>query len=356
MKSFLLIILTLLIFVRPAESSGYHPSFDKAVEQAEIIVAGEIVDSWHPHQFGLVQVDSIKVYKMKVSDVYKGDLKPGDDIIYLDPYFLSTASYFVDDGGRNLAFLIKAEPETPYQYGLGKYDPQYDYGIKEFYVPIENVSGEHYSGWKDILDIRKSLYPQEQLALYRKILQTETNRYKLSQIIEDWPGPLTEEDKAIFKGIILRFKDDALISGAAIRALAEEDQFILGNEELLKLFQEGSEYMRSDMLKLVNESNISAVQDLIFDWALDPREYASDFYVVIPLLHIYAPKYLKERLKDKALVPGKKQQFQDLMKSTDECIKSWKNCPCQEEACGIGDWQAKYCKKGKCYLNCVYMF
>ena len=94
-------------FTPNAQGSGYHPQFDEAVAEAKIIVSGQVTKAWEPRskanshsQWHLVG----EVYRMRVTDVFKGNVKAGDDIVFWDPYSGSTAGYFVTEGKPNLTF------------------------------------------------------------------------------------------------------------------------------------------------------------------------------------------------------------------------------------------------------------
>lgn len=291
----------LILFSVPqlANASGYRPFFDKAIEEAELIIFGKVIDAWYPKDKKTgSEVDRGRVYRITVKESYKGATKPGEEIIFYDPHHLSTASYFVDEGGANLTFLVPAD--------LSEHKKKrFDFGSKKLYEPIRNFSSrgtdfntEELDGWLYLVNLVLRNPPKDKKKAYRQILETESNRYILRYVIEHWPEKMTEDDKLLFRKIILKYSDDAYITSPAIERLSSHKQ-ILKKEELVHLLKHGTPYQREELLQMVNSSNINSCQDIIFSWLMEKEPEAEQ--EAIEVLAKLCPDYLKKQLRKKEL-------------------------------------------------------
>ena len=220
--------LTCLVII-PAgrlQASGYHPPFDQAVSEAQLVVLGEVTKAWCPSvkkvkEAGQSTCRAGRVFRMKVEKVYKGKLKPGAEVDFVDPHHGSTASYRIEQGKQNLTFLIPAE--------LDEFTKRrYDFGAGQLFRPIRNLSrqsifGEdNFIGWLFLLNQVVPKKSGDLNAALRKILEQNKNRHVLRYAIEHFPKKLTESDQALFKKVIFENKADAFIISSAIKRLVKE--------------------------------------------------------------------------------------------------------------------------------------
>jgi hypothetical protein len=279
------------------QASGYHPPFDQAVSEAHLVVLGEVTKAWCPsvkkvELAGQSACQAGRVFRMKIEKVYKGDLKPGAEVVFVDPHHNSTASYRVEQGKQNLIFLVPA--------GLDEFTKRrYDFGAGQLFRPIRNLSrqsifGEdNFKGWLFLLDQVVPKKTGDLNAALTKILEQNKNRHVLRYAIEHFPKKLTESGQALFKKVIIENKADAFIISPAIKRLVKEG--VKFEARVLRgLISECSAYAREDLYKMIDRDNISAVQDKLFEF-LQQKEPA-DEQKLIDILAGYAPEFLKDQL------------------------------------------------------------
>jgi len=291
--------LTCLVIIQTSQlqASGYHPPFDRAVSEAQLVVLGEVVQAWCPRMKTAKPTEQSacragRVYRMKLEKVYKGNLKPGAEVVFVDPHHGSTASYRVAEGKSNLTFLVSA--------GLDEFSKRrYDFGAGKLYRPIRNLSrqsifGEdNFTGWLFLLEKVVPKKPGELPASLTKILKQSKNRHVLRYAIEHFPPRFTESDQAMFKKVIFENKEDAFVVSPAVKRLVKEGA---GFEPqiLRELITECSAYAREDFFKMINRDNISALQDKLFEFLMQKKP--ADEQRLIDILAGLAPEYLKDQL------------------------------------------------------------
>lgn len=70
-----------------AFSSGYHPPLDHELNQAELIVQGDIVESWNPFENDKSgNIFRERAYRMVVEKCFKGALSLGAEVFFWDPH------------------------------------------------------------------------------------------------------------------------------------------------------------------------------------------------------------------------------------------------------------------------------
>lgn len=293
--SVLIAIPILFCLSQKASASGYHPDFFTAVKEAKIIAEGDVVETWDPQkqQLGQEQLSfrEGRCYRMKVKIVFKGNVKIGDDFIFWDRHYSSTASYGINEGPNQLIYFVLGEATAFEKKNL---DFKTD---KEIYGPIRVVNknedkkwGDYYAGDIRLLDLTLINPPEDLKAAYIDILKNSTNSYLVDCAIKGWPGVVTEEDKALFKEVAQKYAEDYRIPGNVRGRLAKEGS-LPGNDELIQLLK-ADDYRAMDM---INEKNISAVQETLFECVKNVD--CQNETQAIERLAKYVPDYFKDRLK-----------------------------------------------------------
>ncbi|MBW1807092.1 MAG: hypothetical protein JRJ87_02785 [Deltaproteobacteria bacterium] len=291
--------LTVLVIIQTSQlqASGYHPPFDQAVSEAQLVVLGEVTKAWCPgvkkaKPAGQTACRAGRVFRMKIEKVYKGNLKPGAEIVFVDPHHGSTASYRVAEGKPNLTFLIPAEFDEFTKR-------RYEFGAGMLYRPIRNLSrhsifGEdNYSGWLFLLEQVVPKKPGDLHASLTRILEQNKNRHVLRYAIEHFPASFTESDQALFKKVILENKEDAFIISPVVRRLVKQGVGF-APQVLRELITKCSPYARQEFFKMIDRENISALQDKLFEFLKQKKP--ADEQKLIDILARFAPEYLKDQL------------------------------------------------------------
>jgi hypothetical protein len=289
---------TLLILSQGVSASGYHPSFDRAIKEATIVALGTTVDAWDPKTEGkLSEVDSLwkegRAYRMSVQRFYKGSLQPSEEVVFWDPYYMSTASYAVEEAKANLVFLVPAK--------LSEFEKKHlHFRTKALYRPIRCLSrrsdfrAEEFDGWLYLLNIALQQPPKDKKKAYGKILVTESNRYVLRYVIEHWPVPMTEDDDSLFQATIQKHLKDAFVTSPAIEKLCERG-IVFKDEVLVPLLENGSEYQREELLRMVTPQNIGSCEAILFAWLMEEEpEPERETTVILAKL---CPEYFKKQLR-----------------------------------------------------------
>jgi hypothetical protein len=304
-----------------AVASGYHPPFDEAFAKARLVAMGKVT------RFSITAEDNpypevdpgslpLSTFYMDVEQAFKGDVKAGDRLVIWDPYGMSTASYYLNDGVRNLTFLVRADlarhaDDRLYDAVLnvlladvhGKPTVK-DTDLGKFrvpvYQPIRNIDEdeefpEEFVGWLKLLDLRLNP-PDDLLGEYRRIARTSENRYVLHYVVTHWSRPLAAADVALFKDVIARHADDPYVSHYAFEAINAQGEH-LSDEDLAEAIKQTPWYGQDTILAQVNAGNIDACRDALFGWLLDDETDYTDDDVIAKLAEL-APEYLQERLRD----------------------------------------------------------
>ncbi|MHC5035907.1 MAG: hypothetical protein ACYTHM_01195 [Planctomycetota bacterium] len=285
-------------FGLPLWASGNDCSFDEAAKAAKGIVIGKVVDEWTPKGKGRNTPDDAedvkrwRIYRVQVSEVFRGRWRKGGKVVIGDRHHLSSASFFINEKKENLIFFTPAKL-TPFQRKT------VDFGTKNLFEPVRNISQdsdpEEYAGWLFLLKFVLKDPPKDLTQAYRDLLGRERNRYVLRYVLEHFPKKMTEADEALFRSIIQKFADDAYITSPAIDRLASRGK---GFEDmkLAKLLKDGSPYQRDDLLKMVTFDNIDSVKDILFGWLLE--EEPEPEQQTIEKLASLCPDFLKGKLKE----------------------------------------------------------
>ncbi|MFC1703323.1 hypothetical protein ACFL1E_00875 [Candidatus Omnitrophota bacterium] len=284
-----------------AYASGYHPPFDQAVKEAELIVLGDVIEAWDPkakQDSERFDFSEGRAYRMRVEKVYKGDVKAGDEIIFWDAHYMSTASYHVSEGNKNLTFLVPAE--------LSEFEKRhFQFGTPELYRPITNCNQEYdfdigeYQGYLYLLDLTLMNPPEDLRPTYTKILREENNRYVLRYVFEHWPAELTQEDILLFRETFNKHYQDAYVTNPAIERLALQGEFF-DDTNLRQLLKEGSSYQRMELLAMVDAKNIKSVEDILFDWIMEEERNLGE-QESIEILADLSPEYLRKQLSNRKI-------------------------------------------------------
>jgi hypothetical protein len=296
MKKSRLVMILLLAPLLRTQASGYHPPFDRAVKEADLIVVGEVFEAWQPKMLS-PRSGGGRIYKLRVSKAYKGSIKAGREVVFIDPYYRSTASYRVAEEEKNLTFLVKLNRAKFAKGG-------YDLGPQVLYHPIRNFSkksifgDDAMEGWLYLLDHFVAGKPGNKSAKYREIIEESSNRHVLHYVVTHYPKDLTSTDVKLLLKLIKRHSQDAYVAGYAIKKLAAAGM-ILDPETLKDLFESGSPYMRDDLLSMVSKDNVSGVQDLLFEFLTADKVEAEQ--ETIDTLAKHAPGFLKRKLEDSKL-------------------------------------------------------
>jgi|GEM_PF-6633400 len=293
----LLVIGIIAVLAPQVVGSGYHPEIDQAISEAKIIVVGQVTKAWMPKARLNVKNSSFtgEVYRMRVTDVYKGNVKVGDDIIFWDPWAWSSAGYFVNAGKINLTFLVERSPDAS-ELKL------YDYGAEIKYAPIGDFTTvstyrvEEYNSWVYLLNMILRNSPPRNIDSYRMILRTEKNRGVLSYILDDWPKEMSKEDEELFGTLLKKYKDDPSITSPILERLKKAGKGFT-TAEIVEMLKSCAEFEREEMLGYVNSGNIAACREIIFGWILTDWAWDESTATLAKL----APDYLKEQLRKRDL-------------------------------------------------------
>ncbi len=318
LSGLILVVLLCVVPLDTAFASGYHPPFDEAFAEAELVVMGPVIQIAGAEDGPIPEVDESRlpysVYQMNVAEVYKGNAQPEDLIIVWDPYGMSTAGYYISDGTRNLIFLVEVDlsewadrrihngmygfegKPTVADTDLGKFPPP-------IYMPIRNIDKEEafpeeFECWLKLLDLKLNP-PDDLLAEYRRIARESDNDYVLRYVTEHWPKPLSDDDVALFNDLVRRHGDDPLVTRYALGALNAQDE-ALSDEALVDLIKRTAWYGQDTVLEQVNAGNIDACREALLGWLLaDEDGHTADD--VIRKLADLAPEWLEGRLRETEL-------------------------------------------------------
>ncbi len=288
----------LVVLSQGVSASGYHPQFDRAMSEAEIVVLGEIVDAWDvtaeekasdPYSYGRKG----RAYRMSVHKTYKGAPLASEEVVFWDPRYRSSASYYIEEGKTNLTFLVPTN--------LSVFDKKHLHGkTRILYRPIRNLSKrsdyrtEAFNGWLYLLDIVLQ-YPQKEMKeAFNNILSTESNRYILRYVIEHWPAPMTKADDDLLRATILKHSEDAFITCSAIDKLRERG-VAFKDEDLIQLLENGSKYQRNELLGMITPTNIDLCKTILFAWLME--EGTTPEHKTTKTLAMLSPSYLKDQLR-----------------------------------------------------------
>jgi hypothetical protein len=304
-SSFLLGFLLIIAgyFSGPAWASGYRPDVAEAIQKAAVIVEGDVVSAWDPQKMpGTAEneKDSFpregRAYFMKVDRVFKGTVKAGDTIVVWDRHYASTAQYWVNVGAKNIMYLVDSEPSEFERKNL-------DFKTaKELFQPIRSLSidkndpndKEYYEADAFLLNLLLLNPPQDLKAAYTDILKTSKNSNVIRHVIAEWPGKLNETEKPLFKEIGEKFKQDSIIVRDVMAKLAESGDTVT-DEELIKRLKSDDLLVRSEAYRQINKTNITTVQDILFNCIVD--DACEEGPTAIRALAEHSPDYFKSKLK-----------------------------------------------------------
>ncbi|MDF7809517.1 hypothetical protein P4E94_18920 [Pontiellaceae bacterium B12219] len=287
-------------------SSGYRPPFDRALEQAELVVQGEVVDAWNA--LGGEELDHFpkeRAYRMVVNKCFKGALKAGDEVYFWDPHYRSTASYGVRRLGEYICYLVPAKMK---EFEKARLTPQ----GKRFYKPIRvrkkrsaldnplSSSNDYFTPELQLLDLFVENKPANKCAAYRDLLESQANPYLLFYVIKDWPRPLSDRDILLFKQ---HMQDASDPSASYVRQMAyalSEAEASLTDLQLLDQLSRGGPLFLPTFRDQINGDNIELLQSLLFKWVLE-LDAGGEFPAVIQTLAEHAPDFFMDKLREKEL-------------------------------------------------------
>lgn len=293
-----LMCIILVLLHGKAWASGYHPSFDRALMDADLVLQGEVVEMWDPFdkdkQKAFIRHSS---YRFRVQKCYKGGLKSGAEVHFWDPHFNSTASYGIRSKGQYIVYL---KPAKLSEYESGYVNPE----KRKFYKPIRvRQNRETYAGSKSVeyytrelrlLDFFVENPPADKRKAYQKMLRNDTDPFFLSYIIKDWPRPCTEEDIALFKRSVLSSDGNELYVRRMLGELVKHPE-VLTDSDVVVLLQKGGVDVFPSLRALITDDNVKDVQALLFGFLRDVNA-GGTYRQLIETLAALSPDYFKERL------------------------------------------------------------
>ncbi|MDQ7827218.1 MAG: hypothetical protein RDV48_30775 [Candidatus Eremiobacteraeota bacterium] len=216
---FLSVILTAAAFLAlsgdVSGTIGIVLTFDEAVAKAKLIVIGKITKGWEPKVHGLnnskLSLQTGRVYRMKVEKVYKGSIRPGDEVVFWEQYYGTTASLFIDEGKRSLVFLMPAN--------LDEFQSRrFDFGVEKPWQIFGNISDDSpsgydgFAGYPYLLENFVLKKPVKLKPALAQILREKEEPCVLEYAISHWPREMTAEDRRFFNEQILRHSGDMYIT------------------------------------------------------------------------------------------------------------------------------------------------
>ncbi|MFH2005915.1 MAG: hypothetical protein ABI333_04920 [bacterium] len=301
----------------PARGSGYHPPFDQAVEEAPWILLHTVISGHVPKDVlkNLPPEARGRVYLVKVKQVFRGPFKPGDRLLVWDPWYRSTAGYFLNEKGDNLSFLAppgaerkyripgrgraKAAPEVrshkTYGGGTAAKDAKLKVGLV-FRNKSDTVSkgrGHGMKDWMRLLTLTKVGSRPIDLKQARAAMVKTSGRELVHYVLTHWPGALSKKDAALVRRMINARPGDAMVTASAVKLL-RSNKMPLAAAVLKRLLATGSRYARYELLKDVTKANVKAVRDVLWSWIEKDQEGVLE---AIERLAALQPAYLETRLK-----------------------------------------------------------
>lgn len=295
----LMCIILVLLHGR-AWASGYHPFFDQALKEAELVLQGEVVEMWDPFdKDNRKEFSRQRSYRFRVQKCYKGGLKLGEEVPFWDPHFSSTASYGIRSKGQYIVYL---KPSKLSEYESGYVNPE----KRKFYKPIRvrRNNGAAFAGSKTVeyyprelrlLDFFVENPPADKRKAYQKLLINDSDPAFLSYLVKDWPQPCNEEDIVLFKSKVLAASDWG--KSYVHRLLSElvKHPDALTNSDVVVLLQKGGADIFPSLRLLITDDNIKEVQALLFDFLQDAGA-GGTYRQLLGTLAALSPDYFKDRL------------------------------------------------------------
>ena len=304
-----LALLTLLVFSVPAAASGYHPPFDRAVQQAEWILLSSVVSEHAPGDAltGLPKnMNRGRVYRVRVKRAFKGSFSKGQELLIWDPWRGSTAGYFLSVKAPNLTFLTIIGPNAP-QSPTGKgrrgFTPPRFRTVtpkkkgERLAVPIRNLGGPKpraagVDAWVRLLELTKVGKQKLSLAQARGILKRSKDWHLLIYALTHWPGKLSDADTKLVRKVMKANIKAGGVTWAGAKLLRAHGKELTVAELRFQL-EKAKPNVRRSLLRSVTAANAAKVQDLIWQWIQRDQDGAQD---AIEVLGRLAPKFLEGRL------------------------------------------------------------
>lgn len=289
-------ILVLIIGILPlaTRASGYRPPFDCAIKEAELVVQGNVVEVQDTESLGR----GPRSYRIEVTKSFKGSSEAGQDLVFWDPHYHSTASFRIGESGMGIFYLV---PATLTEFE----QKQLNSGGRKFYRPIRvrgkssKISLAYYVRELRLLDLFVENPPENKREVYREILANENDRQLLRLIAKDWPEPLMEEDVALFRQILLNGSENSSFAFYILDKLRGVPDVFSG-QEILRLLEKGGGEALSGLRPFITLGNIDLCKSLLFSWI--DAEYAGtaslhSVTISIEVLARLAPGYFKAQLE-----------------------------------------------------------
>jgi len=296
-----------------AWASGYHPPFDRAVQEAPWILHHRVVSEHAPRTVlkGLpADTREGRVYRVVVKRSFKGPFKVGQQLLVWDPRYGSTAAYSLNGKGENLSFLAApgAERRTRGGWKVRTYGAGVTAKNAKLKVAVvfrnksDTVSRGRGHGMKDWMTLlrltkvgtRKTDLDQVRRELSKVPLAAKgAGRELLRYIFTHWPGPLGRKDEAVIRRVIKARLSDAYVTTPAVKLL-RKNNVALGTATLRHLLSKGSKYGRQELIKDVSRKNVGALQQVLWAW-IDRDEQGA--LKAIEVLGRLRPAYLAMRLR-----------------------------------------------------------
>lgn len=282
-------------------ASGYHPPFDHALKQAELVIQGDVVESWNAlGNENSGKFSKERAYRMVVGKCFKGTLNPGDEIYFWDPHYHSTASYQIRENSTYICYLVPAKMS---EFEVQKVIPK----GKRYYKPIRarrKISDpdppsslkDYYTSELKLLDLFVENPPANKREAYQRLLAEEAYSELLRCVVKDWPRPLTEKDIAVFKKAALDSVGYSSYTSIMLSELVRFPSDVFSDAEIHSLLLKGGSDRLSVLKPLINANNIEGLQELLFKW-IQEMDAGGAIQQVIKTLAEYAPDYFKEQLK-----------------------------------------------------------
>lgn len=217
----------LLIFLAvfsTASASGYRPEFNRAAEEADIIILGDVTDEWDPIAGDEITLSGTgRMFKVTAVKVFKGEMKPLDTMFVWDVFWLSTAGYYIRQGQSCILFLVAYSPpaiDRKYQtFGIKKLkaDPEKLFNPIRCFNQTPGLDTVQFEGCLTLLNTGFHHPGQIPKAIYTEMLSTQDNRFVLRYLVDHWPEPVTQADISLFRRIARKFPEDKYLNDQIIK-------------------------------------------------------------------------------------------------------------------------------------------
>ena len=300
--------LVLLLGLPPhALCSGYHPPFDRAVKEATWIISNVVLSEHEPLKVlkGITEKPSLlgRVYRVRVEKCFRGPFKKGDELLIWDPYYRSTAGYYLDTKGPNLSFLKSPGERGGGREWYGSKAAPKDATLK-LGLPIRNLSagpsrgrGTGQKAWERLLELTQvgqRMVPEKDARA--ALAEDPGDAVLVNYLLKHWSA-WAAEDGDLVRSAVERHKDNPTTVNLASTLLRKHGEG-LDARLLERLFRTAAPRGRASLMAHVDAESVDVLAPLLTSWIEADEEGGGE---AIACLARLAPATLKQQLCKKRL-------------------------------------------------------